>query len=115
MKPLSILSPPVALTVIGCTANDKTAAGLEGSLNAPRPSAVSSDGRTQASAPADPGANGGSNLPPTAPYQGSAVSQNLNPAPFLAASQTQRSTSRGSVTQTSPASQTERVAHSKTR
>ncbi len=89
MKHLTILSLSVTLIVIGCTANDKTPAGLEGSLNAPRPSAASSDGRTQASAPADPSANGGSNLPASAPYQGSAVSQNLNPAPFLAASQGQ--------------------------
>src|SRR5260370_39900492 len=100
MKPLSILSPPVALTVIGCTANDKTAAGLEGSLNAPRPSAVSSDGRTQASAPADPGANGGSHPPASAPYPGSAGSQKLNPARFPAAQQKPRETSSRAVTQT---------------
>src|SRR5260370_30745254 len=90
MKHLTILSLTVALTVIGCTANDKTAAGLEGSLNAPRPSAVSSDGRTQASAPADPGANGGSKPPASAPSYGSAVSQNHSSLPYLATPLTQQ-------------------------
>src|SRR5260370_34494593 len=80
MKHLTILSLSVTLIVIGCTANDKTPAGLEGSLNAPRPSAASSDGRTQASAPADPSANGGPQLPARVSYHGSALPQNLDPA-----------------------------------
>src|SRR5260370_38061394 len=82
MKHLTILSLSVTLIVIGCTANDKTPAGLEGSLNAPRPSAASSDGRTQASAPADPSANGGPQPPPPAPFQGPGLAPKLNPAPF---------------------------------
>src|SRR5215472_15174408 len=80
------------LVIAGCTSNDRTPAGLEGSLNTPvsAPATTSGD-HVQPTGQADPAANGGSNLPVTAPYQGSGatVSQNVNPGPFLAASQPQ--------------------------
>jgi hypothetical protein len=84
----------------GCTSNDRTPAGPEGSLNTPESApATASGSATQPSGQADPAANGGSSLPASAPYQGNGapVSQNLNPAPFLAASQPQGQAS-GSTT-----------------
>ena len=90
MKHLALLSLSATLLAVGCTANDKTSAGLEGNPNAPPPAPVSADTRTQPSAQGDSAANGGFNLPASAPYQGNAtVTQNVNPAPFLAASQSQ--------------------------
>src|SRR5262245_51125641 len=91
MKNLALLLPlSLAFIAVGCTSNDKTGAGLEGTLNAPPAPAISSESRTQPAGQPDPAANGGSNLPASAPYQGNAmVTQNVNPAPFLAASQAQ--------------------------
>jgi hypothetical protein len=90
MKHLALLSLSATLLAVGCTSNDKTSAGLEGNPNAPPPAPVSADSRTQPSSQGDPAANGGFNLPASAPYQGNAtVTQNVNPAPFLAASQSQ--------------------------
>jgi hypothetical protein len=104
MKYLALLSFWSVLIAVGCTANDKTAAGLEGSLNAPPAPPVSADNRHQTSTNADPAANGGYNLPPTAPYQGgSTVSQTLNPAPFLVPSQVEASPGINETAQTRPA------------
>jgi len=90
MKHIALLLVSTALLAVGCTSNDKTGAGLEGDPNAPPPAAVSADTRTQPSSQTDSAANGGFNLPASAPYQGNAtVTQNVNPAPFLAASQSQ--------------------------
>ena len=90
MKNLALLPLSLTFIAVGCTSNDKTGAGLEGNLNTPPAPAVSSDSRTQPAGQPDPGANGGFKLPASAPYQGNAtVTQNLNPAPFLAASQQQ--------------------------
>jgi hypothetical protein len=90
MRNPALLALSLTFGVVGCTSNDKTGAGLEGSLNAPPAPAVSSDSRTQPAGQPDPKANGGFNLPASAPYQGSATAtQNVNPAPFLAASQSQ--------------------------
>jgi hypothetical protein len=90
MKHLALLSLFATLLAVGCTGNDKTSAGLEGNPNAPPPAPVSADTRTQPSAQSDSAANGGFNLPASAPYQGNATAtQNVNPAPFLAASQSQ--------------------------
>jgi len=90
MKHLALLSLSATLFAVGCTGNDKTSAGLEGNPNAPPPPPVSADSRTQPSAQGDSAANGGFNLPASAPYQGNATAtQNVNPAPFLAASQSQ--------------------------
>ena len=90
MNNLAILPLSLAFIAMGCTSNDKTGAGLEGTLNAPPAPAVSSEKRTQPAGQPDPEANGGFNLPASAPYQGNAtVTQNVNPAPFLTASQPQ--------------------------
>jgi len=90
MKHLALLSLSATLFAVGCTSNDKTSAGLAGDPNAPPPPPVSADSRTQPSAQGDSAANGGFNLPASAPYQGNATAtQNVNPAPFLAASQSQ--------------------------
>jgi hypothetical protein len=99
MKHLVLLSLPAILLAAGCTSNDKTSAGLEGDPNAPPPPAVSADSRTQSSSHGDSAANGGFNLPASAPYQGTAtVTQNVNPAPFLAASQAQATIPVGKAT-----------------
>jgi hypothetical protein len=99
MKHLALLSLSATLLAVGCTSNDKTSAGLEGDPNAPPPPAVSADSRTQSSSHGDSAANGGFNLPASAPYQGTAtVTQNVNPAPFLAASQAQATTPVGKAT-----------------
>ena len=90
MKHLALLSLSATLLAVGCTGNDKTSAGLEGNPNAPPQAPVSADSRTQPSAQGDSAANGGFNLPASAPYQGNATAtQNVNPAPFLVASQSQ--------------------------
>ena len=90
MKHLALLSLSATLFVVGCTSNDKTSAGLAGDPNAPPPPPVSAESRTQPSSQRDSAANGGFNLPASAPYQGNATAtQNVNPAPFLAASQSQ--------------------------
>jgi hypothetical protein len=76
----------------GCTSNDRTPARPEGSLNTQESAPATASGNlAQPSGQADPAANGGSSLPASTPYQGSGapVSQNVNPAPFLAASQAQ--------------------------
>jgi hypothetical protein len=104
MKYFALLSLSVGLIVVGCTGNDKTAAGLEGSLNAPPAPPVSANNHPQTATHADPAANGGYNLPATTPYQGaSTVSQTLNAAPFLAASQARGSAAKNSATQQKPA------------
>jgi len=90
MKHLALLSLSAALLTVGCTSNDKTSAGLAGDPNAPPPPPISADTRTQPASQGEPAANGGFNLPASAPYNGNAtVTQNINPAPFLAASQSQ--------------------------
>ena len=90
MKHLALLSLSATLLALGCTSNDKTSAGLEGDPNAPPPAVVPADSRIQAPSQRDSAANGGFNLPASAPYQGNAtVTQNVNPAPFLAASRLQ--------------------------
>ena len=102
MKHLAAGSVVLLMMIVaqGCTSNDRTPAGLEGNLNAPAaaPSTASGD-HVQPSGQADPAANGGSSLPASAPYQGSgaAVSQNVNPAPFLTASQPQGQVSRAAT------------------
>jgi hypothetical protein len=93
MKHLAVLITSFALLCApGCTSNDRVGAGREGNLNTPNTPAatqgVPADSRTQATGRPDPAANGGSSLPASAPYQGgTAVTQNVNPAPFLTASQ----------------------------
>jgi hypothetical protein len=94
MKHLAIFSFFLLVLMVaqGCTSNDRTPAGLEGSSSTPVSApATASRNHTQATGQADPASNGGSSLPASAPYQGSGapVSQNVNPAPFLTASQPQ--------------------------
>lgn len=87
MKYLALVSFSFWFMAVGCTANDKTAAGLEGSVNAPPAPAVSADRHPQFERQPDPAANGGSSLPASAAYESAAtVTQNVNPAPFLVAS-----------------------------
>ena len=87
MKYLALVSFSFWLMAVGCTANDKTPAGLEGSVNAPPAPAVSADRHPQLESQPDPAANGGSSLPASAAYEGAAtITQNVNPAPFLVAS-----------------------------
>jgi len=80
------------LSALGCTSNDRVGAGREGNLNTPNTPAatqgIPADSRTQPTGRPDPAATGGSSLPASAPYQGSeTATQNINPAPFLTASQ----------------------------
>jgi len=82
----------VLMVAQGCTSLDRTPAGLEGNINTPESAAATaSSNHAQPTGQADPAANGGSSLGASVPYQGSGapVSQNVNPAPFLAASQPQ--------------------------
>jgi len=94
MKGLAVFFISIGLlTVLGCTSNDRVAAGREGNLNTPNApaatNAIPADSRAQSSGRPDPAATGGSSLPASAPYQGNGVTvtQNVNPAPFLVASQ----------------------------
>jgi len=94
MKNLAVFFISFALlSVLGCTSNDRVGAGREGNLNTPSTPAttheVPADSRAQSSGQPDPAATGGSSLPAIAPYQGGGetVTQNVNPAPFLVASQ----------------------------
>ena len=94
MKHVAIVSISLFVLMIaqGCTSLDRTPAGLEGNLNPTESApATASGNHTQPTGQADPAANGGSSLAASVPYQGSGalVSQNVNPAPFLAASQPQ--------------------------
>jgi hypothetical protein len=81
------------LSILGCTSNDRIGAGREGNLNTPNTpaatNAIPADSRAQSSGQPDPAATGGSTLPASAPYEGggATVTQNVNPAPFLVASQ----------------------------
>jgi hypothetical protein len=81
------------MVVQGCTSFDQTPAGRESSSNTSEsaPVTASSDHTQQPTGQADPAANGGSSLAASTPYQGSGapVTQNVNPAPFLTASQPQ--------------------------
>jgi hypothetical protein len=77
------------LLMSGCdtTRPSEAIAGAEGSTTA-----VAAAG-TQPSPQPDPAANGGSSLPASAPYDGggATVTQNVNPAPFLAGTSSQTS------------------------
>lgn len=91
MKYLAIFSIALILLVAqGCTSNDRFGAGTAGSITTPASASAAppSGGAAPISRPSDPAANGGSTLPAAAPYSdGSSVPQNVNPAPFLTASQ----------------------------
>lgn len=94
-SPAVFLVSFAVLSVLGCSSNDKLGAGREGNLNTSNTpaatNAIPADSRAQSSGQPDPAGNGGSTLPASAPYQGGGVTvtQNLNPAPFLTASQPQ--------------------------
>ena len=99
----AIMSVTCVLIVmaLGCTSNDKNGAGRErtpGEVGAapltPAASASVSGASMEKPAPSDPSANGGSSLTASTPYNGNGqtVSQNINPAPFLTASQKGTST-----------------------
>jgi hypothetical protein len=94
MKHLAIFSVCLLVLMVaqGCTSLDRTPAGLEGNLNTPQSApATASGNHAQPTGQGDPAANGGSSLRASVPYQGSGapVSQNVNAAPFLGASQPQ--------------------------
>lgn len=81
---------------VGCSGNDKDRATAS-SGSAPSSAETAQGAAGAAMTPVeepilvDPAASGGSTLPASAPYnqaKGPAVSQNVNPAPFLAASET---------------------------
>jgi hypothetical protein len=78
------------LLVQGCTSNSQDAAGRKSEVTNP-PAATETAVVSSAppiAARAVPAANGGATLPANAPYRqpnGTAVQQNINPAPFLVA------------------------------
>jgi hypothetical protein len=106
MKHLALFFISFALLcALGCTSNDRVGAGREGNLNTPNTPAatqgIPADSQTQPSGRPDPAANGGSSLPASAPYQGDAtVTQNVNPAPFLTASQPEAGSTGGAPSNT---------------
>jgi hypothetical protein len=75
----------------GCTSNDRVTAGTEGSITTPASATLAppSGAAPPVSQPSDAAANGGSSLPAAAPYRdaGAPAAQNVNPTPFLVASQ----------------------------
>jgi len=95
----------VLLLALGCSSNDKTGAGVQGSATDSKsssssastsPASASSGNSPQPARQPDPAANGGSTLTASAPYSsgsGASVSQNVNPAPFMTASQASASAS----------------------
>ncbi len=93
VKHLAIFLLALALSFVqGCTSNDKDKAGTEGSIATPASASLApaSGGAAPISRPSDPAANGGSALPAAAPYSeanGATAPQNVNPAPFLVASE----------------------------
>jgi hypothetical protein len=93
MKQLAIFSIALVLSLAqGCTSNDKDKAGTEGSITTPASATVApaSGAAAPTSQPSDPAANGGSALPAAAPYSeanSASAPQNVNPAPFLVASE----------------------------
>jgi hypothetical protein len=93
VKQLAIFSIALVLSFAqGCTSNDKDKAGTEGSITTPASASVApaSGAAAPISRPSDPAANGGSALPAAAPYSdagGASAPQNVNPAPFLVASE----------------------------
>ena len=101
MKKLAILSISLVLLLAqGCTSNDRNGAGVESNITTPASTSVAPASGSDApiSRPSDPAANGGSTLPASAPYsQGNVATapQNVNPGPFLTASQPQGAGSGG--------------------
>ncbi len=93
VKQLAILAIAlVLLLALGCTSNDRVGAGTAGRPTTPTSASAAAPSGAAApiSQPSDPGANGGASLPAAAPYSqpGSAsAQQNVNPTPFLTASQ----------------------------
>ncbi|HEY6308131.1 MAG TPA: hypothetical protein VI488_16905 [Candidatus Angelobacter sp.] len=93
MKQFALFSFALVLLLAqGCTSNDRNQAGTEGSIITPATASVApaSGSAAPISGTSDPAANGGSTLPAAAPYSESgsgAAQQNVNPAPFLVASQ----------------------------
>lgn len=92
------ISCVLMLIALGCTSNDRSGAGREQTPHEPAapapPGAISASvGGSTAQAPgrSDPSANGGSSLTASTLYNGNGttVSQNINPAPFLTANQAQ--------------------------
>src|SRR5215475_3074808 len=102
MKKIAFVTCALVLMALGCTSNDKDGAGREATpaaeAAAPAPptaaTASVSPASTEAPGRSDPSANGGSSLTASTPYNGNGqtVSQNINPAPFLTASQRGSST-----------------------
>jgi hypothetical protein len=101
MKKIAFVTCALVLMALGCTSNDKNGAGREATpaeTAAPAPptaaTASVSPASTEAPGRSDPSANGGSSLTASTPYNGNGqtVSQNINPAPFLTASQRGTST-----------------------
>lgn len=93
VKKLAILSISLVLLLAqGCTSNDRNGAGVESNITTPASTSVApaSGSAAPISWPSDPAANGGSTLPASAPYsQGNVATapQNVNPGPFLTASE----------------------------
>jgi hypothetical protein len=103
VKTLGIIAITMALMLgQGCTHNDRDSAGLKRLPGAPpeEESRVPLPNGGQAGTHIDPAANGGSSLTAAAPYSGSgaAVPQNVNPGPFLVASQAAAGTQHGPST-----------------
>lgn len=92
---LTLLLMAGLVVVMGCSGNDKDrATASSGSMPSMPTAAQGAAGAGVASGDqavqADPSSSGGSTLPASTPYtqgKGTAVSQNVNPAPFLTASQ----------------------------
>ena len=104
MKTLGIIAFLMVLVLgQGCTYNDRDSAGLKRLPGAPteEQSRVPPPNGGQPGAHIDPAANGGSSLTAAAPYSGSGgatAPQNVNPGPFLVASQGAGGNQRGPST-----------------
>jgi hypothetical protein len=91
VKPLLILTISFLLLLAqGCTSNDKSGAGVEGSITTPASASVAppSGNAPPVTRSSDPAANGGAGLAASAPYSqanSATVQQNVNPAPFMTA------------------------------
>jgi hypothetical protein len=87
----------VLLLVLGCAVDVKYGAGAQAGEKASVPSgSAPAGGNSQPARQPDPAANGGSTLTASAPYShgnGASAPQNVNPAPFMTASQASASAS----------------------
>jgi len=95
------------LLFIGCSGNDRTGAGHNlGGNTGSSSAAASQDYNWSSGSQTDPDANGGSALRASTPYRQAnapAVSQNLNPAPFMSGNQIGQSPSSANIVETNRA------------